>query len=349
MNFSSNTRICAGKLLLLAMGAAVALSAGPPSKDTLVFTPQTDSSGFSPYDDGNSWFYTSTVPSGTAVADTIPVQFVLNDTNGTPEINPYTVSWAAVGQIAGSISFSTSSFSMSDGGSATHYIYINTTNLAPGDYMANVQVSATPANLVGVSHGPIHIQIHVVDPADPPSCYITDSNGLKLQDCGGQAVSTGGEFLVVANAKKITATNPGQFYYNLVWQNGTGSDVTFTSLFLTGSNVVPAGANSVHVLVYNANQFTASFDDVNTNGIPCGQSGTACKSPIAVPAGQTLWLTWHVAYQWAGSPLWPDIASLAACPAQSLHGTIGMNALLENAEGTVSLACGGTATGYTAK
>lgn len=259
-----------------------------------------------------------------------------------------TVTLNAVGQMAGSISFDTTTFPIADGLSTTHYVHINTTNLAAGDYQANVQISATPQNSVNTSHG-IHLQIHVADPDAPPTCFITDSDGLLLQNCGGQPVSAGGEFLTVANAKKITATNPGQFYYNLVWQNTTGSDVTFTSVGLSGTNAVPVGANSVHALIYNSNQFTANFDDVNTNGTPCGQTGAACKSPITVPAGQTLWLTWHVAYQWTGSPLWPDIPSIGSCPLPSIHGTITMSALLKNADQSVSITCAGSANGYTSK
>jgi hypothetical protein len=323
------------------------LWAGPP-KDTVNVLAGTDTTGFTPNQNGaGEWTYASSIPAGQAVADSIPVQFTLQDTNNTSGDGPYAVSLNAVGQIASAISFDTSSFTMVDGNVVTHWVYINTASLVAGDYTANVQVQATPQSSVAVSHGTLHLHIHVVDPGDPPACYISDSAGLKLLDCGGQAVATGGEYLIVTNAKKvITATNPGQFYYNLVWQNNTGSDVTFTSLGLSGTNVVPAGANSVHVLIYNGSQFTSSFDDVNTNGTPCGQSGTTCKAPITVPAGQTMWLTWHVAYMWTGSTLWGDIPSLLACSAQSLHGTISMSAFLTNADQSVTVGCGGTANGY---
>jgi hypothetical protein len=352
MNYRTHKRLNNYCQPLFALTMAVGLlAAAPPSSDTLVITAQTDSNGFSPVLSGNpaNWFYATTIPSNTAVADTIPVQFTLNDTNAISEITPYTVTLKAVGQIAGSIGFDTTSFSIADGQSTTHYVYINTINLAAGDYHANVQVSATPPNSVATSHGIIHLLIHVGDAGNPPTCFITDSDGLLLQDCGGQPVPTGGEFLIVTNAKKITATNPGQFYYNLIWQNTTGGDVTFTSLGLNGTNVIPAGTNSVHALIYNSNQFTANFDDVNTNGTPCGQTGTACKSPITVPAGQTFWLTWHVAYQWTGSPLWPDIPSIGSCPLPSVHGTITMSALLQNADQSVSITCAGSANGYTSK
>ncbi len=335
-----------GKVITI-LGVSLTVLFAGQSKDTLVVTAQTDSNGFSPTLSGNSnWFYASTIPSNTVVADTIPIQFAVNDDNGITELTPYTISLTAAGQIAAAITFDTTSFPLGDGQTVTHYAYINTTGLAPGDYTGNIKISGSPQNALAVAHAEIHLTIHVADPGAPPTCYISDSEGLQLTDCAGKSVSIAGTFLVVSNAKKITATNPGQFYYNLVWQNSTGSDVTFSSVALSGTNVVPVGTNSVHVLVYDASQFTANFDDVNTTGIPCGQTGTVCKAPIVVPAGQTIWLTWHVAYQWIGSSLWPDIPATLSCPLPSLHGTITMSALLQNDDQSVSITCGTNANGY---
>jgi hypothetical protein len=319
------------------------------AKDNLVVTGLTDSNGFTPDVHGNpaEFFYASTIPAGIAVADTIPIQFDLSGTAG----NTYTITLDAHGQpaLAGAITFDAPSFGITVPTSALlHYAYINTTALAAGDYHANIQINASPASGVDITHSTLHLLIHVVDRAnEPPNCYVTDSTGLLLFDCAGDQVFSGGEFLVVSNKTKITATNPGQFYFNFVWTNGTGGDVTFTSLGLTGTNVVPAGTNSVHVLIYDATGFTASFDDVNKKGIPCGTVGAACKSPITVPAGETLWLTWHVAYQWLGHALWGDIpaAGAAGCGLTSTHGTITMSAVLLNADGSVSLSCDTSANG----
>jgi hypothetical protein len=322
---------------------------GWAAKDNLVVEGLTDSYGFKPTTTGNpaEYHYAVTIPAYTALADMIPIQFDLTDTDGHAG-DSYTVTFHAVGQVAGAISFDVPSFVMTEPASALHSAYISTESLAPGDYHANVQINTTPANGIDITHSTLHLLIHVVGRADePPNCYVTDSSGLKLSDCSGNAVDTGGEFLVVSNQKKITATNPGQFYFNLVWTNGTASDVTFTSLGLNGTNVVPQGANSVHVLIYDASGFTASFDDVNQKGIPCGTVGTACKSPITVPAGKTLWLTWHVEYQWRGHSLWPDIpaAGVAGCGLTSPHGTIAMSALLQSADQSVSLSCNTSANG----
>jgi hypothetical protein len=334
---------CIGMFMSMPGGAA-------PPKDNLVITGLTDTNGFTPTLQGNSsqYFYAATIPANTVFANTIPIQFDLNDTDGQAG-ELYTVTFNAAGQAEIAISFDLSSFDMTDPSSATHYAYIHTEYLPAGDYHANVQINATPANGVDVTHGTLHLLIHVVEVNAAPHCYVTDSSGLLLSDCSGNEVYTGGEFLLVANQKKITATNPGQFYFNFLWTNETGSDVTFTSLGLNGNNVVPQGANSVHVLIYNASSFTASFDDVNRNGIACGTTGSVCKSAITVPAGETLWLTWHVSYQWLGSPLWPEIppAGPAACGGSSEHGTIRMSAMLQNAN--VSLSCSTSANGQNIK
>jgi hypothetical protein len=334
------------------------LALAAPPKDSLVITGLTDSNGFAPTLNGSpsEFFYATTVPAGTSVADIIPVQFDAYNNPSTPTPETYTVTFNAVGQVASAISFDTSSFPITDTTTGlVHYVYINTSALGVGDYHANVQISATGTGSakIDLTHSTLHLLIHVV-PAEgpiPPNCYITDSSGLLLSDCAGNAANTGGEFLVVSNQKKITATNPGQFYYNFVWTNNTGSPVTFTSLGLTGTNVVPAGTNSVHVLIYDKTGFTYNFDDVNTIGTPCGQVGGTCKSPITVPDQQTLWLTWHVSYQWIGGTLWPDIppAGLAGCGVGSTHGTITMSALLQNSDQSVSLGCSAGANGQNIK
>jgi hypothetical protein len=323
------------------------------NKDTLVVTGLTDTNGFTPALSGNpaQYFYATTVSAGTVLADTIPVQFDLSDTNGVPgEI--ITVTMNAVGQIASDITFEAPSFPMTDPTAGLiHCVYISAANLVAGqDYHANVQIDATPASGVSTTHGTLHLLVHVVAAGDPPPvCYITDSGGLLLNDCAGNPVFSGGEYYIVTNQKKITATNPGQFYYNFVWTNSTGADVTFGSLGLLGINVVPSGANSVHVLIYDSNGFTANFDDVNQNGIPCGKIGTACKSPITVPAGQTLWLTWHVSYALAGGPVPGDLLYYKSCPLSSASGdaTMQMSATLTSSDGALTVTCGAvSANGY---
>lgn len=63
------------------------------------------------------------------------------------------------------------------------------------------------------------------------SCFLTNSDGAFLADCDGVLVtesgSDEGRFAIVVNKKQIgVATNPGQFYYNLIWHNTTGAQQT---------------------------------------------------------------------------------------------------------------------------
>lgn len=341
----THTNIRRSTTTACALIACFAFGATAASKDTLTLTGQTDSNGFSPTIQGNEYHYYTTIPANTAAADTIPVQFQLSGSNFACP-TAVTVTAVANGQIQSAISFDTASFTMCDGDDVTHYIYVNTSALGPGSYTVNINYS-TPGNnsKVDTVHPIIHLHVTAAESAaNPPRCFLTDSSGLKLADCGGAYVDTDGSFIIVTNGKKITATNPGQFYLNLVWTNNTGSDQTFTISSLTASNVAPQGANSVHVLTYNATQVTASFDDVNTSGVPCGQTGSSCKAPIVVRAGETLWLTWHVSYQWIGST---DLSGIGnACGIPSTRGTISMSAILVNSDSSVTLSCGSSANGY---
>jgi hypothetical protein len=344
------------QLFAAALGLGVLLSApasAAPPKDTLIVTGLTTLGGFTPTLVGGNpeYFYATTVTAGSVVADTIPIQFDLYDTNGSPG-QQSSVALSAVGQVAGAISFDAPSFNMIDPQSGLmHYAYINASNLSAGnDYHANIQVDASPSNGVGTSHGTIHLLIHVTSSTNSPTCYVTDSSGLLLTDCAGSQVNTDGEFLIITNQKKVTTTNPGQFYYNLTWTNTTGSPVTFTSLGLSGTNVVPQGTNSVHVLIYDAHSFTATFDDVNQSGTPCGTVGAVCKAPVTVPAGQTLWLTWHVQYKFNAGAVPSGLPTLSSCPLASANGSISMSATLTSPTLLAPVSCGPVgANGYTLK
>jgi hypothetical protein len=337
-------------LSAIALMATAPTWGAPPVKDTLLVTGGTDSAGFTPSvnPNDNQYHYATTVCAGSSVADTIPIELDLSNDNLLGSI--FTVTLQAVGQIASSVTVD-GPFTMTAPSSATGHAFLNTTSLfAPSNHTFNVQIDANPSNGVTLQHATLHVLVHVIDCTQgppPPSCFLTDSSGLFLTDCSGNAVESGGEFLIIVNQKKITATNPGQFYYNFVWTNKTGGPVTFTSLGLVGTNVVPTGTNSVHVLIYDASSFIANFDDVNTSGVPCGTNGAVCKTPITVPDGDTLWLTWHVAYNGLklAAPL--DLKPLSACPAVAISGdaTISMSATLT---GDITVGpCSASANGYT--
>ena len=134
------------------------------------------------------------------------------------------------------------------------------------------------------------------------SCFITDSSGNFLTKCDGsladQSGSDAGRFAIVANKKLIeVSTNPGQFYYNVLYHNSTSApitvDVTFSRL-----GVDPKGAQAIHAALF-APPFSGitqdGFNDVN-DGIPEGTDDQV--QGITIPAGWTLWVDYHL--QWTG-------------------------------------------------
>ena len=172
------------------------------------------------------------------------------------------------------------------------------------------------------------------NPSAEVTCFFTDSNFLTLTDCSGASVTgkTGGRFQVVSNAKKIaTATNPGQFYYNMLWSNTTGSDQSVT-VNLTPSGLIPSNTNSLlhpiaqaaHAYFFDtATGFTDPLADwlfVNSSGQPCGPSGPCT---ITVPANDTLFVTWHLAWTGIGqNALSVNVGCANANAAISATGTV---------------------------
>ena len=129
---------------------------------------------------------------------------------------------------------------------------------------------------------------------------MTDSEGNVLEKCDGTPANASSEqdgtFAIVANARnKAVATNPGQFYYNLLWRNDTGSDQTVkVNMALTG--LVPQGAQAVHWLTFPTNGgSTPGFNQV-IDGNPAGATGSFKN--VLVPSGYTLYVTYHL--EWKG-------------------------------------------------
>ncbi len=234
-----------------------------------------------------------------------------------------------------------SGFSISDNNVAqTDNIVVSTGVLADGVYNLNVQIQGTPSSQVQLSHDTIHIQV-LVGAGCSHSCFFTDSSFNLLTDCGGNPVSdsSGGTFAIVGNARgRVVATNPGQFYYNLIWTN-PGSTQTVT-INLSATNLLPQGANAVHAMIFNSSGFVAdlsNWDMVNENGTPCGPSGP-CS--VSVPAGNVLWVTWHLTYAGIGSP---SAGISSACPGNITISATGT--LTDNSSATL-YTCTTTATGY---
>jgi hypothetical protein len=111
--------------------------------------------------------------------------------------------------------------------------------------------------------------------------------------------STDGRFPIVANAKRNiqVATNPGQFYYNIIWENKTGATATVNVAFMR-SGVNPKGAQAIHALAIAPPFSGINMDDFNAvnEGIPGGSDDLI--EGIVVPANWFLWVSYHL--EWAG-------------------------------------------------
>jgi hypothetical protein len=249
--------------------------------------------------------------------DTVAQKNISGDVPGTITMNPTTWTFTDASSIRDSDSYPDPS---QDPACQSGTVTINTgtqTNngIANIEYTSNITFqtqdgsSSNPANGKGKVNdsldNPDHIQITlIVTPADPVgriSCYLTDSEGNLLQKCDGTPANESGEtdgtFAIVSNKKgKAVATNPGQFYYNLFWENNTGSPQTVTVSFAL-SGLVPNGTQALHWLIFltgggvDLNDFNAVIE-----GNPAGASGPI--SNIEVPADHTLYVTYHL--EWAG-------------------------------------------------
>jgi hypothetical protein len=338
-------------ICLLVIGVAFSNSAlAAPAKDDLVVSAQTSfgsAGNVAPTVPGNSprqWFYAFCLPTGGSLNQTFPLQFQLNDANGTSGESA-SVSFNAVGSLSGSTT-PPAGFNISDNSTPQNTSFtVATGSLADGQYSVNLQISATPNNKVSFSHDTIHIQVTVgsgcID--SKPSCFFTSSEFDLLTDCSGAYVTgnSGGTFQIVAPKGKINATNPGQFYYNMIWTNQ--GDTQAVTIDFSATNLNPQGANAVHALVFDSSGFTtdaSNFDMVNGDGTPCGPSGPCT---ISVGAGKTLWVTWHLQYAGIGGS---SSGISYSCPGNV---EISATGTLKDSLGNTIGSCTATATGYLKK
>lgn len=343
----------------------------PGGKDTLEATANTSSGGIVPFTPGQApnqyFYYYSCAFTGAHTSDSINIDLALDNTNGTSPQNG-TASFNVTGSpdLVSAISLSSSSIVLPDDGSThTLTITIALNSLPAGVYEANVLIAGTPSNQVqGPSHNTIHIRVITgcVLNANTTRCFLTDSQFNLLSDCSGAPVSdpTGGTFAIVVNSKKtVVSTNPGQFYYNLLWTNDTGSTHT-VELDFTRENLIPQGTNAVHAEIFASGAvdittpLLSQFDMVNNDGIPCGAAltnPTVCKTDVTVEDGQTLWVTWHLAYENIGQRT-TSLSLINACD-EALHnddGTIRAScAVKDSGSGALLTSCDTSAQGYLKK
>jgi hypothetical protein len=326
-------------VLLLALASVPTLRAA--DKDVLVVnaTPSTPN-GIEPFVPGqapNQWFYHyGCVPTDTSLEDTLHVSFTLGNERGDSTPVVATVSFSVKGNPKLRDYITPPSSINVTAGVPTPVIVdipIATPGLANGVYVANIQISVDPSKKVQLAHDTIHVQVRVAGNcgAPPPICFTTDSQFGALLDCSGDPVALesnfGGTFQIVVNAKKIVvATNPGQFYYNLIWTNTTGAPHNITlTMAKSDDTLVTTGTNALHAAVFEsgeinpASPLVSQFDAVNTDGTPCGTGttgSTPCKTTVTLGVGQTLWVTWHLAYAKIG--LESSTVAPGACPGSEL-------------------------------
>lgn len=301
--------------------ASTAVVAVPVPKDDVAVVAHTSLNGIAPTSHSGihpEWFYDLNVTVGATISDQICVDLTMTDEDAVADSfvfgfnvvgdtgilaaspNPVTLTLSDAGDKAAG---PTRQVCFGLSGSAT----------AAGDYAINIQINVEPANdanQVALSHDTIHIHVHAAAAA-AMSCFVSDSDFNFLLDCANAEVTSGsnGRFTIQVNKGKSpveVSTQPGQFYYNALWQNTSGADRVVRVVFeLHG--VHAHGAQAIHASVFPP--FPAlsdfNFDTVN-NDIPSGADGVLDN--VTVPAGTVLWTDYHVEWDGIG---WAPPANLA--------------------------------------
>jgi hypothetical protein len=163
-----------------------------------------------------------------------------------------------------------------------------------------------PRNL-SVGIGPtqnIHIRLHPASTNTAPTCYFTAEDGTWLLKADSTPANASGETdgLFTYNVQnggpndgKIKSTQPGQFSYDFVWTNTTGTDQTVAFTVSSASGVTAAPGNPIQYAVVSSltGVVTASsFDAPSTSPLP---------PSILVPNTDALIVTYHLSYSGIGS------------------------------------------------
>ena len=296
---------------IVAFGGMPAFAAPPPSVKVKIDTGPKTTPGNVPGDTtGDAVHYAYVINANTSISDSIPIKICL--TYQEPDWTSFAIHIGVLGignlpgvTLPGDIVFTNTGSLYCK----TTSIQIDSGPLAVGNYAVNVNMTVVdkePRNMqVGLNEGTqtIHIKASALSAGKNVSCFLTDSSGNLLSNCTGEAVtaseSSDGRFVIVVNKKNIeVATNPGQFYYNLVWRNTTSVAQTVHAIF-ERTGVAPKGAQALHAAVFNAYLSTitpSEFDATNEIGIPDGSDDSLRN--ISVPAGSSLVVTYHL--EWTG-------------------------------------------------
>lgn len=312
--------------------------------------------------------YSYTINDGQAVSDTIPVQICMT---------AYETGWTSIAFTFGTPSAglpgvtvsANQTFSALTSGSPTPTpdcrsgsISIATGALASGpigtSYVSNITFGETGHNPTGTANRPnlnfvdikkIQIKVTVLPVTSNVSCFLTDSDGNFLTDCSGvpvdESASDAGRFALVVNKRGTqVASNPGQFYYNLVWWNKTGTQQT-VDVDIARDGVVPHGQQALHAAVFNGylEPLTpGEFAAANANGIPEGHDDQV--TGVQVPAGASLLVTYHLEWAGLGQPVPGDCATTCA-EANQFMGVVGV----VSGAGIAEEECSVSARGYRKK
>jgi len=353
MKASRWSGIFASLVVILAFAGTQLWAAAPPSIDVTV-TAQTSTPGGVVPDIGgmgnaNVSTYGYQINTGSSIVDTLPILLCATSSPTAAGTGyPLVLHFGPEG-LGGNLPGVTlpADVTFSADGCQTANININTGALADGIYSQNIVIQASstvPANThVGFDHSVIHIKVSVTA-ASAITCFTSDSDFNFLTDCAGNPVTSGsaGIFTIVTNKKNIeVATNPGQFYYNLLFTNGSGSDQTVTVTF-TRNGVNPNGTQAIHAMVFSSFPVlsAANFEAVN-GAIPSGADDKL--ESVTVPAGSTLWVDYHLEWAGLGAPAPAGIATSCSTANQtfSVVGTVTLTA-----DNAVIGSCTAGASGY---
>jgi hypothetical protein len=284
------------------------------------------------------WEYFYTVPVGGSINDTIPIQVCIdNSTLGVDALGA-PVAWSddVVTAVNGGLNgvtvasppWSFNSSQWNDSNPAPQGCQNGTITIATGPLTStgiaasNIKFSNDNKNPAsggtmlqdgfdtpiqgGQVNPEIHIRANVVPAGGNLTCFLTDSSGnLLLQADGITPASasgdTSGTFAIVLNAKKkAVSTNPGQFYFNLLWNN-SGAQTSALVQFAEGGTppFVTNGVQANHWAVFTTSGFAGvtppNFDLVN-EGNPAGKLASFTANPV--PVLNTLYATRHL--EWSG-------------------------------------------------
>lgn len=338
---------CVAAAAVLLGIAATPASAGPPTIVSVSVTAQQSSGGVTPTTNGSNYFYDYAINAGLEVEDSIPVGLCAAVTQaGDGAGFPLDIEFGngAGGNLPGVTKPATVTFLQA--GCQTVYIGVDTGALAAGDYssLVPVQSGGAPSKTnVNVDYQNIHIRVSVTA-GETTRCFFTDSSFQFLLDCAGNVVTSGngGRFSIVTNRKNIqVATNPGQFYYNILWTNTTGQDRTVNVDFVK-TGVRPQGAQAIHAKLFPSfpSVDAAAFAEVN-EAIPGGADDSI--ENIVVPAGWTLWVDYHLEWATLGALL--DQNAALSCSAANQE--ISLTGRVSDAETADTLgSCSAGAIGY---